>query len=76
VRKHAKTLAVKQAGMNRAQLRGLLFATVAAKVKRGDAEWSSILGDNCSAFLTNPENQTRAWNVAPSEEILHEFAPS
>jgi hypothetical protein len=34
VRKHAKTLAVKQAGMNRAQLRGLLFAAVAAKVKR------------------------------------------
>jgi hypothetical protein len=76
VRKHAKTLAVKKAGMNRAQLRGLLFAAVAAKVKMGDAGWSSVLGDNCSAFLTNPENQTRASNVAPSDEILHEFAPS
>jgi hypothetical protein len=35
VRKHAKTLAVKQAGMSCAQLRGFLFAVVAAKGEKG-----------------------------------------
>jgi hypothetical protein len=45
-------------------------------VKKGDIEWSNVLGDNCSALLTNPENQNRAWNVAPTDEMLHEYFPS
>jgi hypothetical protein len=43
MRKHAKTLAVKQAGMI-AQLRGLLLAVVAAKVKKGTQNGASYLG--------------------------------
>jgi hypothetical protein len=76
VRKHAKSVGAKQNKMNRAQLRGHLFSAAAAKVKAGQAQWDTVLGDDFEKFVTDPVNQTRAWHLSPSDFALEVYRPA
>jgi hypothetical protein len=68
VRKIAKQFAVKQSDATRSQLRGILFAAAVERVaNEAVAEWQNILGEECVAYITDPTNQVRAWNLSPSD---------
>jgi hypothetical protein len=75
VRKHAKALGSKQYNMSRAQLRGTLLSVAAKKVAAGEAAWDNIFGEDFVEYVTNPAQQTRSWNMAPSDAALEMFKP-
>jgi hypothetical protein len=75
VRKHARSIGAKQNKMNRAQLRGHVFAVAAAKVRAGGASWDNVLGPDFVQFVTDPRNQTMIWHESPTDAALEAYKP-
>jgi hypothetical protein len=75
IRKASKALGVKQY-LQRAKMRGLLFAAAAERVHSGEAEWIDVLGDDCIVYVTDPANQTNLWRVAPNDNELYKWRPA
>jgi hypothetical protein len=70
VRKHAKAIGSKQYNMSRAQLRGTFLSVAAKMVAAGEAAWDNVFDEDFVKYVTNPAQQTKCWNMAPSDAAL------